>query len=186
MFRTGWRSRSDRTWRSCEITTRWPKNLGWNHSRPTTRGDGMTVRKKDEQDYASLLRVTVEVEGRRFVEDLGQQALITPDADSVNDALATTPGRYAVWAMLEAVARRRCDDLKRRVDTAQSDLKELEARIGVELTVDSAPKLTVDGVKFRVATDPRRLAVVKAIQTLQLELVEADDSREKLAVGRRT
>jgi hypothetical protein len=135
---------------------------------------------------SNLMRVTVQVGERRFDEDLAAQALITPNIEAFNEALATHPSRYAEWAMLEALARAEFDRIGGSVAVLDADLKELEARVYLEILRSSDAKLTVDGVKARVISDERRLALVKRGQEFEAARLEAKGNLDKITVGRKT
>lgn len=136
------------------------------------------------EEKNNLMRVTVQVGSRRFDEDLATQALIVPDVEALNEALATNPSRYAEWAMLEALARAEHDRIGGSISVLDSDIKELEARIYLEVL--SRERATVDAVKAAVITDSRRLALVKRRQELEAAQVEAKGNLDKITVGRKT
>ena len=139
-----------------------------------------------------LLRVTVEVGGRTYDEDLATQAAISPDVDSLNEALATNPGRFAEWAMLEALARGELDEIVGNVERLDSDIKDLEAVVYLE--VIEPPETpppgwkppTVDAVKAWVTKDSRRRELVVKRQDLERARIAAKASLDKIGVGRRT
>lgn len=134
---------------------------------------------------AGLMRVTVQVGARRFDEDLEQQAMITPNVEALNDGLAKNPARFAEWAMLEALARAEVDGLVSNIATLDSDLKELEAAVYLEV-IRREEKLTVDAVKATVTTDPRRLSLIVRRKELETARLAAKDVLEKVMVGRKT
>lgn len=146
----------------------------------------MLVSTKVNAANLNLMRVAVQVGDRRFDEDLASQALITPNVEALNEALATNPSRYAEWAMLEALARAEADRIAGNVAVLDSDIKELEARVYLEVLSDQSAKLTVDAVKAMVVVDPRRLALVLRRQELSAAQVEAKGNLDKIAVGRKT
>lgn len=139
-----------------------------------------------DKTASNLMRVTVQIGDRRFDEDLAAQALIAPNVEALNDALATNPSRYAEWAMLEALARSEHDQIGGRVNVLDADIKELEARVYLEILDDIGTKPTVDAIKARVITDPRRLALVKVRQEMEAAQVEAKGNLDKITVGRKT
>lgn len=139
---------------------------------------------------SNLMQVTVQVGDRRFDEDLAAQALIAPNVEALNEALATNPSRYAEWAMLEALARAEHDALVGNVSRLESDIKELEARTYLRILDEAAAEggkgPTVDAVKARVIIDPARLALVRRRQELEVAQLEAKGNLDKITVGRKT
>jgi hypothetical protein len=137
-----------------------------------------------------LMRVTVQVGARRFDEDLAAQAMITPNIEAVNDALAKNPSRFAEWAMLEALARAEYDEIVSNIAAVDSDTKEVEAMIYLEIldqpSVAGVKAPTVDGIKAMVAVDPRRIELSRRRRDLETVRLAAKGNLEKLAVGRKT
>jgi hypothetical protein len=138
---------------------------------------------------ANLLRVVVTVSGRRYDEDLATQAMIVPNIEALDEALATNPGRFAEWAMLEATARAGVAMIAFNIAVLESQIKDREARFYIE-TVDAAAvtgsKPTVDYVKAKVATDPERLQLAQRRQELEAEMLDAKASLDTLSVGKKT
>jgi hypothetical protein len=142
-----------------------------------------------KQSRDGLMRVVVEVAGRTYDEDLASQAFIAPNIDALNDALATNPSRYAEWAMLEALAKREVADIDGKVAVLDSDVKEREAQVYLDMINNVPPggkAPTVDAIKAMVTIDPRRIALVRQRQALDAMQLEAQDNQNKLAVGRKT
>jgi hypothetical protein len=135
------------------------------------------------------MQVIVSVAGRTYDEDLASQAFIAPNIDALNDALATNPSRYAEWAMLEALAKREVADIDGKVAVLDSDVKEREAQVYLDM-VNNVPAggkaPTVDAIKAMVTIDPRRIALVRQRQALDAARIEAQDNQSKLGVGRKT
>ena len=141
----------------------------------------------------SLLRVVVEIGGRRYDEDLASQASIAPNIGDLNDGLAKNPGRYAEWATLEALAREVYDTLGGEIEKLDSDIKEREARAYLEIVTPPPaapaawkPVYTVDGVKAAVVVDEQRLELVRRRNELAAARVGAKVALDKVAVGRKT
>lgn len=141
---------------------------------------------------SNLMRVTVQIGERRFDEDLAQQAMITPNIDALNDALATNPSRFGEWAMLEALARAELDEVKGNLSVLDSDIKDLEAVIYLEKVAPPDPSPagwkppTVDAIKASVTVDERRRALVARRQELEVAARESKAALDKLSVGRET
>jgi len=114
--------------------------------------------------------VPVTVNTKGFDYDLSKQAEIATNYDALNEALATNPGRYAVWGVLEASARKVHEALESKLDILEAELfEEYRASIG-------SP---VDAIKANVKKDPRRVK-------LQEDVLEAKANVELLLVGRKT
>lgn len=143
-----------------------------------------------KNEGAGLMRVTVQVGPRRFDEDLAAQAMIRPDVQSLNDAMATTPARFAEWAMLEALAISECDGISGQIKRVETDIKDREARAYLEITAaTTAPgekPPTIPAITAMVQVDAARLQLVARKQELESALLDAEDARRKLAVGRKT
>lgn len=138
----------------------------------------------------NLLRVTVQIGDRRFDEDLAAQAMISPNVEQVNEALATNPGRFAEWAMLETLARTERDEIAAKVTLLDADIKTLEARVYLEVVnapaVPGVKTPTVDGIKALVQVDTRRLALVERREVMQGAERDADAALGQISVGRKT
>jgi hypothetical protein len=137
----------------------------------------------------SRLRVTVEVAGRKYDEDLAAQAFVAPNVDALNDALATNTSRYAEWAMLEALAKSEGADIDGKIWRLETDIKEREAQVyldTVNATALTGGKPTVDAIKAMVTLDPRRLELVRQRQALEDGRIVSQDNQNKIAVGRKT
>lgn len=136
-----------------------------------------------------LMRVTVQIGPRRFDEDLAAQAAIRPDVQSLNDAMANTPSRFAEWAMLEALAITECDAISGQIKRLDTDVKDREARAYLEI-VNSVPAgqkpPTIPAIEAMVQTDAARTELVLRRQELEVALLDAEDSKRKLSVGRKT
>mgnify|MGYP001615049458 CR=1 FL=1 len=122
-----------------------------------------------------ILKVSVTIGARRFEEDLAAQAATAPDIEGLNRNLAEHPGRFAEWAMLEALARQQCEELDARVKFLDAELFE---KYQATLSVTVA-KPTLDAIKARVTMDSRMVA-------LSAEARGARASLEQLTVGRQT
>lgn len=138
----------------------------------------------------SLMRVVVEVSGRRYDEDLAAQAFIAPNVDALNDALATNPSRYAEWAMLEALVKGDVAAIDGQIARLDTDIKEREAQVYLDIinfAAQSGEKPpTVDAIKAMVTLDPRRIELVRRKQVLEDAQIVSQDNQNKLAVGRKT
>lgn len=114
--------------------------------------------------------VPVTVNEKGFDYDLSKQAIIATNYDALNEAIATNPGRYAVWGVLEAQARKVFDALESKLEILEAVLFEsYRASLG-------GP---VDAIKACVKKDPERVA-------LQEDVLEAKANLELLLVGRKT
>lgn len=162
---------------------------------PAAPPPGASVSSEPEGASApGLLRVVVEIGGRRYDEDLAAQAAIAPNIEALNEALGSNPGRFAEWAMLEALAREEFDLVVSNLEALESDMKDLEARIYLEalerpkdvpLTSVWKPP-TVDAAKAAVTVDPRRADLSARRRALEEGRLAAKASLEKISVGRRT
>jgi len=136
------------------------------------------------------MRVTVQIGERRYDEDLAAQALVTPNVEAVNDGLAKNTARFSEWAMLEALARAEHDEIVSNIGAVDSDIKVMEATVYLEVLdaplLPGAKAPSVDAIKARVTTDPRRLALVARRRELELADLEAKGNLEKITVGRKT
>ena len=137
----------------------------------------------------NVLRVNVQIGPRRFDEDLAVQASIAPDIDGLNKALAENPSRYAEWAMLEAIARSRWEEIQGYISNLDSDIKELEARLfldGRDTVEPGSKPPTVDVLKAMIVLNPERLALSERRKELERDALAAKDAMERLIVGRKT
>ena len=148
-----------------------------------------TERSKTPQSPGGLMRVVVEVAGRTYDEDLAGQAFIAPNVEALDEGMATNPGRYAEWAMLEALAKREVADIDGKITTLDTDIKEREAQVYLDI-VNNVPlggkAPTVDAIKAMVVVDPRRIALVRQRQELETARIPAQDNQNKLKVGKDT
>lgn len=145
--------------------------------------------KKKGEKADNILRVTVQIGSRRFDEDLATQARIAPNIDALNEALATNPGRFAEWAMLEALARSQWEDIVGRIENVDADIKDEEARAYlaiVESVAQGDKPPTVDAIKARVQLSPRRMELAAQRRELKAAALAAKDAMERLIVGRKT
>lgn len=137
----------------------------------------------------NLMRVSVQVGARRYNEDLAAQVAISPDPETFNASLAINPSRFAEWAMLEALSITEREEIRNRVATLETDIKEREARAYLEVVERPVPiggkAPTVDAIKALVVIDPARLALVRQRQELETGLLTVEDNTRKLNVGRR-
>jgi hypothetical protein len=114
--------------------------------------------------------VPMIINTKGFNFDLSAQAEIETNYSALSEALAKNPGLYAVWAVLEANARREYDDLATRLEIIEAELFE-EYRLSI-----GSP---VDAIKANMKKDPRRVEVVN-------ELNQAKANLELLLAGKRT
>lgn len=139
---------------------------------------------------SNLLRVTVQVGDRRFDEDLAEQAVIAPNIEAIDEGLASNPGRYAEWAMLAVEAQKEYDAIKGNIAVVDVDIKDVEARIYLEITDASVPPggkaPTIPTIQALVQVDPRRLALVRRKQELEAALLTAKGTFDTLKVGKET
>jgi len=148
-------------------------------------GDKVVVK----NEGPGLMRVTVQIGPRRFDEDLAAQAMIRPDVQSLNEAMATNPSRFAEWAMLEALAISECDAISGQIKRLDTDVKDREARAYLEIVgavpVGQKPP-TIPEITAMVQTDASRVELVRRRQELDAALLDSEDSKRKLSVGRKT
>jgi len=163
-----------------------PPPLGSKRAEPSDEG----MQPPAQPSPISLMRVTVQIGDRRFDEDLATQAMITPNIDALDDALAKNPSRYAEWAMLEALAESEVGDIRKQINVLDTDIKELEARIYLEVIAAPVPAgakpPTVDAIKAVVTIDPRRIDLVRRKQELEGAELTARGNADKIKVGRKT
>lgn len=105
-----------------------------------------------------------------FDYNLSEAAQIATNYGALSDSLADNPGRYAVWGVLEANARKVFDALSAKLEVLEAELFE-EFRASI--------KTPVDAIKANVTKDQRRIDLVA-------EVLEAKSNLELLLVGRRT
>jgi len=153
-----------------------------------TTGDGRNS--VNAPRIGSLMRVVVTVAGRTYDEDLATQAFIAPNADALNDALATNPGRYAEWAMIEALAKSEGAEIDGQIARLDTDVKEREAQAYLDIIQDprngGSAKPTVDAIKAMVVLDAKRIELVRRRQMLEDARLVSQDNQNKVAVGRKT
>jgi hypothetical protein len=125
-------------------------------------------------DGSSRARIFVDIAGRTFEEDLIAPPGVETNYAVLNEALATSSGRFAVWAMLEASARRQHDDAVAEATVVEARLFE---RYWNAETV--APSARGQLVKARVAQDADQIAA-------QLRIREAKEQLDMVAAGRKT
>lgn len=131
-----------------------------------------------------LMRVVVTVGDRRFDEDLSAQTFIASNLAGIDEALETGSARTAEWAMLAALAETERDEIKNNVAVLDTQIKDRESQVYIEV-YNTAPKPpTGDAIKAFVQTDPARLALVAQKQALTVELLAAADRHRVLEVGR--
>lgn len=112
--------------------------------------------------------VTVKTQGFNF--DLSAQAEISTNYAALSDAIANNPGLFAVWAVLEAEARRQHDDLEAKLEILEAELfEQYRASVG-------SP---VDAIKACVKKDPKRIVLLEDVSQAKLNL-------ELLGAGRKT
>lgn len=122
----------------------------------------------------SIKPVPVIVNTKGFNYDLSEQAQIATNYAALSEAIATNPGRFAVWAVLEANARKVYDALVSKLEILEATLFEQ-----YRMPMDDGKYPPVDAVKARVTANPERVILVD-------EVNEAKSNLELLTVGRRT
>ena len=118
----------------------------------------------------TIKTVPVTVDTKGFTFDLSPQAEIATNYAALDDAISRNPGLYAVWAVLEAQARKVYDALVTKLEVLEAELFE-KYRLQI-----STP---VDAIKACVKSDPGRVNLVEDVN-------EAKSNLELLMVGRRT
>lgn len=118
--------------------------------------------------------VPVKINTQGFNYDLSEQAQIATNYDALSEAIATNPGRFAVWAVLEAEARKLHDQLVGKLEVLDAELFERFRVPGADLRIP--PIAAIDA---SIKTDPDR-------QALAVEVIEAKANLELLGVGRKT
>jgi len=119
---------------------------------------------------STIKSVPVKVNTVGFNYDLSADAEIATNYDALNQAIATQPGRYAVWGNAEAQARKVLDALDSKLEILEAVLfEEYRASLG-------GP---VDAIKACVKKDPRRIET-------QENVLEAKANVELLLSARRT
>lgn len=136
---------------------------------------------------ADLLRVKGEIKDKKgqsliYDQDLATQASIIPDIEKLNLALATNPGRFAEWAMLEAMARAEWDAAVGKVNDLGTELKDVEAALQIEFVGQG----TVSFLAAKVQIDPRRQAKATEIREAEGVVRQKKDQLETMIVGRKT
>jgi hypothetical protein len=118
--------------------------------------------------------VPVTVNTRGFDYNLSEAAQIATNYGALSDAIADNPGRYAIWAVLEANARKVFDALTAKLEVLDAELFE-----AIRVPQGDGKLPVVDSIKARIVLTPDR-------QALMAEVLEAKANLELLLVGRRT
>lgn len=126
--------------------------------------------------------VRVNADPTRFSADLSSEAQIATNYEALNEGIATNPGKFAIWAVMEANARKVHDALVGKLNDEKIKMSELESA----LTLEFAGTGTIPVVAAKVAIDPRRVAKQKELQVVEAEIREAKSDLELLAAGRKT
>lgn len=122
-----------------------------------------------------LLRVTVEMGGRTYQEDLRDQALIETDFDGINAALSEHAARFAWWAMLAARAAAKARRARRLYERVKA---EAYARLERDLE-RLGKKTTVVAIESAMRSDEKVIAAQQVAD-------DAEDQSETLVVARQT
>ena len=125
-------------------------------------------------DATRRMRAIVDIAGRTFEDDLIAPPGVGTNYEALNAALDASSGRFAIWAMLGAAARRQHDDAVAEALVTEAQLFE---RYWNEATV--APSARGQLVKARVNQDPVQLAAT-------LRVREAKEQLEMVTAGRKT
>lgn len=127
-----------------------------------------------------LLKISVSIGGKLYEEDLNPSVDINLDIVSLNTMLSENPGRFAWWAMLEALARYEQDMLQNQLESLEADLF---IRYQSELsTVDDrgkASRPTIENIRSHVVVDLDRATIVD-------KLSEAKKNLGQITVGRQS
>lgn len=132
---------------------------------------------------ADLLRVHVTLGNREYAQDLGFDAQIPNDLDGLNTALANHPGRFAWWAMIEAVARAQHEERVAQLARLGAELFAIHSKILLDkMQADRSGKTkgpTLDAINSAVILDARHVAAQAAVAAAKLAL-------DQVSVGRQT
>lgn len=126
-------------------------------------------------DNARRIRVSAEIAGRTFEDDLIQQPGVETNYEALNQALAESSGRFGIWALLEASAHRQFDDSVAEAAIIEARLFE---RYWNELvTVAATARAAL--VKAKVTQDADQIAA-------QTRVREAREQLGMVTAGRKT
>ena len=128
-----------------------------------------------------LLRIRIQLNGRDYSEDLAASAIINPDLDGLNTALAEHPSRFAWWATLEVFARAQYEDLSGQLTALDAELFSRYSTLlrSTQTKEGKGREPTLDAIKSRITLDkPRRV--------LSERMAQAKKEYELVQVGRRT
>lgn len=136
-------------------------------------------------------RVVVEVmiEGKTWMEDLTAQTEIHLDLDTLNRALSLHPGRYAMWASMEARARHSFRMWQQKLAEFDRKVREVEGKLYLKYSAPQpgttkAP--TVEAIKASIASDPLQQKAEEKRAEVLGELENAQYAADQLLVGRKT
>lgn len=136
-------------------------------------------KKSSASSAAALLRVRMILDGLTYDEDLGAQTAVShSNLEGLNDALITHSARFAVWSMLEAVARKAYRETDRRLRERRSELF-LQFQRERARKEGRAPLLTAEAIRHRIVLDKR-------YRQLSDEVLSARELLERVSVGRKT
>lgn len=126
-----------------------------------------------------LLKVRIIIGERDYKQDLEVEAQAPVDLEGLNNALSGHPGRFAWWAMLEALARAQHDELETQQKRLEAELYAEHGAPDSALAKKLGKAPTVDAIKSAVLLDKRLHAHQDRIAKAKLAL-------EQVTVGRQT
>lgn len=126
------------------------------------------------------LRITVQLGGHTYTEDLEAQAGLSLDPESLNRALAEQPGRFAWWATLEVLARTQRDEYENQLEVLEAALfGKYQEQLNEIAKSDGKKTPTLDAIKAQVTLDIEH-------QTLKTKLIASERDYGLTQAGRKT
>ncbi len=126
-----------------------------------------------------LLQFRVKLGGRDYEQDLNHDAQAPIDLQGLNNALSEHPGKFAWWAMLEALARAQYEELETQLKRLDAELYNEHGSPTSALAQKIGKAPTVDAIKSAVTLDARRHALEAKVAKAKLDL-------DQVTVGRQT
>ncbi len=135
------------------------------------------------KDDDALLRVRVTLGKREYAQDLGFDAQTPIDLGGLNTALAGHPGKFAWWAMVEALARAQHEERIAQLARLDAELFAAYSKALLDKaqadTSGRAKAPTLDAINGQVIRDRRHIAS-------QAEVAAAKLALDQVTVGRQT
>jgi len=133
-------------------------------------------KKSDTEGTGDLLKIDVQVAGRRYEEDLAAQVHFDVNPEGLTRALVETPAMYAHWATLEVMAK--CEREER-----EAQLEILDAQLFDQYSTGAKDEKVTE-VRARVKSDKDRQALSALAQdakkTHRLLRAGAESIKKKL------